>query len=125
LEPGDAVLWSADLIHTPVIGRALIAHLCPVRVQPSWFTYRPERARHAASADGTAWVVTQHYDLVDAVVAEKPSSGPQEEPALERVERALRDHDEGNASQPPSVSGRRGGGLVDSVRGLMSRRGRG
>ena len=125
LNAGDVVLWSADLIHTPVTGSALIAHLCPVRVQPSWFTYRPERARHAAHADGTAWIATQHYDLLDAVAIEEPQVGAPQEPELERVEQALRDHDETGASQPPSVSGRRGGGLVDSVRGLMSRRGRG
>jgi hypothetical protein len=125
LSPGDAVLWSADLVHTPVIGSALIAHLCPVRIQPSWFTYRPERARHAAHADGTAWFATQHYDLLDAVAPEEPPVGAQDAPALDHVEQALRDHDEGAVSQPPAVSGRRGGGLVDSVRGLMGRRGRG
>ena len=125
LRPGDAVLWSADLVHAPVIGSALIAHLCPVRVQPSWFTYRPERARLAAHAGGTAWIATQHYDLVDAVALEESPVGLQDEPELERVEQALREHDESNPSHPPPVGGRRGGGLVDSVRGLMSRRGRG
>jgi hypothetical protein len=124
LNPGDAVLWSADLVHTPVTGSALVAHLCPVRVQPSWFTYRPERARHAAHTDGTAWIATQHYDLLDAVAPEELPVGVQDEPELERVEQALREHDEGNAPQPPPAGGRRGGGLVDSVRGLMSRRGR-
>jgi hypothetical protein len=124
LNPGDGVLWSADLVHTPVTGSALIAHLCPVRVQPSWFTYRPERARHAAHTDGTAWIATQHYDLVDAVEPAEPPVGVQDEPEIERVEQALREHDEGDASQPPPVSGRRGGGLVDSVRALMNRRGR-
>lgn len=126
LNPGDALLWSADLIHTPVIGSALIAHLCPMRVQPSWFAYRPERARHAAHADGTVWIATQHYDLVDAVAPEDAPIGVQpDEPELERVEQALREHDESTAPQPPPpVSGRRGGGLVDSVRGLMNRRGR-
>jgi hypothetical protein len=123
LHPGDAVLWSADLVHTPVTSSALVAHLCPVRVQPSWFTYRPERARHAAHTDGTAWIATQHYDLVDAVAPEQPPVGMQDELELERVEQALREHDEGTAPQPPPVSGRRGGGLVDSVRGLMNRRG--
>jgi hypothetical protein len=122
LSSGDAVLWSADLVHTPMTGSALIAHLCPVRVQPSWFTYRPERARHAAHADGTAWIATQHYDLVDAVAPEHAPVGVQDEPELERVEQALREHDESAAPQPPPVSGRRGGGLVDSVRGLMNRR---
>ena len=106
-------------------GSALIAHLCPVRVQPSWFTYRPERARHAAHTDGIAWIATQHYDLVDAVAPGEPPVGVHDEPELERVEQGLRDHDESNAPQPQPVSGRRGGGLVDSVRGLMSRRGRG
>jgi len=95
-----------------------------VRVQPSWFIYRPERARHAAHADGTAWIATQHYDLLDAVAPEEPPIGVQDEPELERVAQALREHDEGAAPQPPPVSGRRGGGLVDSVRGLMNRRGR-
>jgi len=124
LNPGDAALWSADLVHTPVTGSALIAHLCPVRVQPLWFTYRPERAHHAAHADGTAWIATQHYDLLDAVAPENAPVGVQDEPELERVEQALREHDEGTAPQPPPGSGRRGGGLVDSVRGLMNRRGR-
>ncbi len=125
LNPGDAVLWSANLVHTPVTGSALIAHLCPVRVQPSWFTYRPERARHAAHADGTAWIATQHYDLVDAVAPEDVPVGVRDEPELERVEQALREHDDSSAPQPPTpVSGRRSGGLVDSVRGLMNRRGR-
>jgi hypothetical protein len=124
LNPGDAVLWSADLVHTPVTGSALIAHLCPVRVQPSWFTYRPERARLAAHADGTVWIATQHYDLLDAVAPESAPAGVHDEPELERVEQALRAHDEGAAPQPPPVSGRRAGGLVDSVRGLMNRRGR-
>jgi hypothetical protein len=125
LNPGDALLCSADLVHNPVTGSALIAHLCPVRVQPSWFIYRPERARHAAHADGTAWIATQHYDLLDAVAPEEPPVGVQDEPELERVAQALREHDEGAAPQPPPpVSGRRGGGLVDSVRGLMNRRGR-
>jgi ectoine hydroxylase-related dioxygenase (phytanoyl-CoA dioxygenase family) len=124
LSPGDAALWSADLVHTPVTGSALIAHLCPVRVQPSWFTYRPERARLAAHTNGIAWIATQHYDLLDAIVPEEPPVGVQDEPELERVEQALREHDEGDARQPPPASGRRGGGLVDSVRGLMGRRGR-
>ncbi len=125
LNAGDAVLWSADLVHAPVTGSALIAHLCPVRVQPSWFTYRPERARLAAHADGTAWIATQHYDLLDAIAPEEPPVGVQDEPELERVEQALREHDEGSASpQLPPVGGRRSGGLVDSVRGLMGRRGR-
>jgi hypothetical protein len=122
LNPGDTVLWSADLVHTPVTGSALIAHLCPARVEPSWFTYRPERARLAAHTDGTAWVATQHYDLLDAVAPEEPAVGVQDEPELARVEQALRAHDESNAPRPPPISGRRGGGLVDSVRGLMSRR---
>jgi hypothetical protein len=125
LHPGDAVVWSADLVHTPVSGNALIAHLCPVRVQPAWFTYRPERARLAAHADGTAWIATQHYDLLDAVTPETTRDGVEDEPELERVEQALREHDESNAPRPRPIGGRRGGGLVDSVRGLMSRRGRG
>lgn len=126
LHPGDAVLWSADLVHTPVTGSALIAHLCPVRVQPSWFTYRPERARHAAHADGTAWIASQHYDLVDAVTPQELPVGAPDEPELGRVGEALREHDESStAAQAPPAGGRRGGGLVDSVRGLMGRRGRG
>jgi hypothetical protein len=125
LNPGDAVLWSADLVHTPVTGPALIAHMCPVRVRPSWFTYRPERARHATHAAGTAYVATQHYDLVDAGAPEEPTIDLQDEPERERVEEALRAHDDDNAPLPPSAAGRRGGGLVGSVRGLMSRRGRG
>jgi hypothetical protein len=127
LNPGDALMWSADLVHAPVTGSALIAHLCPVRVQPSWFTYRTERARLAAHAGGTAWIASQHYDLVDAGTPATTPAGVQDEPELERVEQALREHDESTAPQPPTptpTSGRRGGGLVDSVRGLMNRRGR-
>jgi hypothetical protein len=121
LQPGDVILWSADLVHAPVLGAALIAHLCPTRVHPTWFAYRPERARHAAQADGTAWVATQHYDLLDAVAPEQAPVGVQDEPELKRVEEALRQHDE---SLPPSSGGRRSGGLVDSVRGIIGRRGR-
>jgi hypothetical protein len=125
LNAGDAVLWSADLIHTPVTGIALVAHLCPVRVQPSWFAYRPERARHAAHAGGTAWISTQHYELPDAAMPEETPVGVQDEPEVGRVEEALREHDEHNAPGPSSGAGRRAGGLVNSVRGLMNRRGRG
>jgi hypothetical protein len=142
LDAGDVALWSAGLVHTAVGGHALVAHLCPAHVRPSWFAYRPERARHAAAGDGTAWIATQHYDLTDAVAPESaPDEAPAEapgEPQLERVEDALREHDAENALEavpehdpaprqepPPSQSGRRGGGLVDSVRGLMNRRGRG
>jgi len=126
LDAGDVVLWSADLVHTAVTGHALVAHLCPARVQPSWFAYRPERAHHAAHEDGTAWIATQHYDLVDAVTPDAAPAGADDEPepVLERVEDALREHDEENA-QAPAPPARRAGGLVDSVRGLMNRRGRG
>jgi hypothetical protein len=128
LEAGDVVVWSAGLVHTAVTGHALVAHLCPGRVQPSWFAYRPERARHAAHEDGTAWIATQHYDLVDAVAPEASPAGVEDEPELERIEEALREHDEDNpppdAPTPPPAA-RRSGGLVDSVRGLMNRRGRG
>jgi hypothetical protein len=124
LDPGDAVLWSADLVHTPVTGPALVAHLCPARVQPAWFAYRPERARHATYADGAAWLASQHYDLVDAVTAEQPPTGVQDEAELGRVEEALREHDAGTTSQPPPGAARRAGGLMGSVRGLMNRRGR-
>ncbi|MCW2993841.1 MAG: hypothetical protein JWQ18_1336 [Conexibacter sp.] len=129
LHAGDALLWSAGLVHTAVAGTALVAHLCPVRVQPAWFAYRPERARLAAHEDGAAWIASQHYDLLDAVAPEdEPPAGVEAAPELERVEEALREHDEDNPpapSPPPSVAGRRSGGLVDSVRGLMNRRGRG
>jgi len=132
LEAGDVLLWSAGLVHTAVAGAALVAHLCPARVQPAWFAYRPERARLAAHEDGAAWIASQHYDLLDAVAPEdEPPVGVEDEPELERVEDALREHDDDNPaapptpSAPPSVAGRRSGGLVDSVRGLMNRRGRG
>jgi ectoine hydroxylase-related dioxygenase (phytanoyl-CoA dioxygenase family) len=126
MNAGDAVLWSAGLVHTPITGTALIAHLCPIRVHPSWFIYRPERARYAAYADETARIATQHYDLTDAVAPEQPPAGVQDEPELERVQEALREHDDNHPPiGPSSVAGRRSGGLVNSVRGLMNRRGRG
>jgi hypothetical protein len=132
LTAGDLVLWHADLVHEPIAGDALIAHLCPVRAQPSWFAYRPERARCAAV--GEAWVTTQHYDLVDAVrrdsdEAAAPQDDQQTERELEGVEDAMRAHDDRppdapKAPPPAHPPGRRGGGLVNSVRGLMGRRGR-
>jgi hypothetical protein len=137
LDAGDVALWSAGLVHTAVSGHALVAHLCPAHVRPSWFAYRPERARHAAHDDGTAWIATQHYDLADAVALESAPAEAPDEPELERVAEALREHDAENAPEavpeddpaprqepPSSQSGRRGGGLLDSVRGLMNRRGR-
>jgi hypothetical protein len=130
LDAGDVVVWSADLVHTAATGHALIAHFCPMRVQPAWFAYRPERARHAAQDDGAAWIATQHYDLVDAVTPEAAPTGIEDGPELEGVEEALHEHDENNPPAPATpaptpASARRSGGLVDSVRGLMNRRGRG
>ncbi|MCW2983647.1 MAG: hypothetical protein JWR63_1217 [Conexibacter sp.] len=136
LEPGDIVVWTADLVHRPPTGPALIAHLCPARVQPGWFAYRPERARHAAHDAGRAWIATQYYDLVDAVTAElapTPVSDAEDEAELTRVEDAMREHDQDLATEPQPgtqdpaspAAPRRGGGLVDSVRGMLNRRGRG
>jgi hypothetical protein len=136
LDPGDVLVWSADLVHQPPTGPALIAHLCPADVQPGWFAYRPERARHAAIDDGRAWIATQHYDLLDAVTAEQaptPTLDADDEAGLTRVEDALREHDQelatepqpGTPTQPPPAPAPRRGGLVDSVRGMLSRRGRG
>ncbi|WCB95483.1 hypothetical protein DSM104299_04231 [Baekduia alba] len=136
LHPGDVVAWSADLVHLPVAGAALVAHLCPTTVQPAWFAYRPERALHAVIADGAAWLTSQHYDLVDAVAPEPDAEPTDVEDAeqIERVGEALREHDEDLAIEPGPIpeptppspaAARRPGGLVDSVRGLLSRRGRG
>jgi hypothetical protein len=131
LEPGDALVWTADLVHRPLDGAALIAHLCPSTVKPGWFAYRPERARCARHGDGAAWLATQHYDLVDAIEldAGEPADAAAEEEHFERIEDALREHDEELATppqaSPPDPPARRGGGLVDSVRGLIGRRGRG
>jgi hypothetical protein len=145
LAPGDVAVWSADLVHGPIEGAALIAHYCPARVQPSWFAYRPERARHAAYEDGRAWIASQHYDLVDAVTPESAPAGIEDPGEIARVADALHEHDQELAVEPPpgSPAGqdpdddaaphtppppggahRRSGGLVDSVRGLMNRRGR-
>jgi hypothetical protein len=134
LQPRDAIAWSAGLVHLPVSGAALVAHLCPGSVQPAWFAYRPERARHAPFAGGAAWLASQHYDLVDALAPADPPAGVEDEEELERVEEALRDHDEDLAYEPgppppqspagQPASARRAGGLVDSVRGLLHRRGR-
>jgi hypothetical protein len=131
LAAGDVLVLSADTVHRAPAGPVLVAHLCPSRVRPGWFAYRPERAKHASFEDGRAWVVSQHYDLVDAV---EPAAAPLPLPAeekLERVEDALREHDadaaEETAPQPrptPQTEVRRSGGLVDSVRGILGRRGR-
>jgi hypothetical protein len=132
LQQGDVLVWSAGLVHGPVTGPALVAHFCPVHVAPGWFTYRPERAQHARHEDGRAWIATQHYDLVDAIA---PEAAPESQ-EIERVEDALREHDQDLATEPqpgtqepaPSSSTaaapRRSGGLVDSVRGIIGRRGR-
>lgn len=128
LQPGDVLAWTAALVHTAPRGAALVAHLCPARVQPAWFAYRPERARVAAAADGTAWLTTQHYDLVDAITPEPPQNTPvEDERELQRVEAALQEHDAPSAPPPETPHGgaRRQGGLVDSVRGILGRRGRG
>jgi hypothetical protein len=134
LAPGDAVLLHAGTVHRAPDGLALVAHLCPTRVTPGWFAYRPERARYAAVDEGRARLATQHYDLVDALA---PETEPQPD-ELERVEEALREHDTELAtdpppaaptaptpapSGPPPAAGRRSGGLVDSVRGILGRRG--
>lgn len=128
LNPGDILAWTAGLVHTAPRGDALVAHLCPDRVQPAWFTYRPERARHAAAAGGAACLTTQHYDLVDAYDPEPPDADPtpaEDERGLERVEAALREHDAEDAPPPEAPHAvRRQGGLVDSVRGLLGRRGK-
>lgn len=123
LPAGTALLMAAGLVHEPPHGPALVAHLAPARVRPGYFTYRPERARHASVDDGRAWLASQHYDLVDAVAPEDPPTGEQE---LERVEEALRAHDAENVPQtpPPPGASRRAGGLVDSVRGILGRRNR-
>lgn len=139
LAPGDAVAWTADLVHLPLGGPALVAHYCPATVRPGWFAYRPERARHAAAGEGAAWLTTQHYDLVDAIAlpdAPAPSAA-EDAQEFERVEDALREHDADLATEPqpgapaPESAGddpqaaesRRQRGLVDSVRGLLGRRG--
>lgn len=141
LNAGDVVLWAAGLVHLPVTGAALVGHLCPSRVAPGWFAYRPERATHAAAAGGAAWVASQHYDLVDAIAppeTEPAATVPEVEDReeLERVEDALREHDQDLAYEPgpapapstqddaPDTGRPRSGGLVDSVRGMLGRRGR-
>ncbi|HMJ35389.1 MAG TPA: phytanoyl-CoA dioxygenase family protein [Baekduia sp.] len=131
LSPGDVLLWQADLIHEPIAGDALVAHLCPVGAQPAWFAYRPERAGRAAV--GAAWIATQHYDLVDAVEPEPvepaaPQDDEETEHELRTVEKAMRAHDDrppdAPAAPPPAPPpGRRGGGIVETVRGFMGRRG--
>jgi hypothetical protein len=126
LTQGDIIIWHADLVHNPPSGPALVAHLCPARVAPGWFAYRPERARHASYDDGRALIATQHYDLVDALAPEEEPTGVHE---LQRVEETLREHDEDRetAQEPPAPATaptRRSGGLVDSVRARLGRRGR-
>jgi hypothetical protein len=131
LHAGDVLFWHADLVHEPIAGDALIAHLCPARAQPSWFAYRPERARCAAVGD--AWIATQHYDLVDAIQHQPgepaaPQEDAETEHELETVEAAMRAHDDRPpdapaAPAPAQPPGRRGGGLFDTVRGFMGRRG--
>jgi hypothetical protein len=123
LDPGDALLLSARTVHRAPEGPTLVAHLCPKHVAPGWFAYRPERARYAKLDAGRACLASQHYDLVDAIEPERDPD-PDE---LEQVEEALREHDRELATEPPpGTSGaRRAGGLVDSVRGILGRRGRG
>jgi hypothetical protein len=132
LAPGDALVWAAGLVHEPVRGAALVGHLAPSTVRPAWFRYRPERARCAPFEDGAAWVASQHYDLVDAIELDLDEPIPADEAEIERVADALREHDAELATEPqpgtaptPSADEQpRRGGLVDSVRGLMGRRGR-
>src|SRR3954468_2004952 len=135
LDRGDVVLWAAGLVHEPVTGAALIGHLSPPRVKPGWFASRPERARHAVYAEGAAWIASQHYDLVDALEPAEEPAGTEDGAELDRIEDALREHAAELAYEPgpppppppagePSQQGRRSGGIVDSVRGLVGRRGR-
>jgi hypothetical protein len=122
LSAGDVLLLAADTVHRAPEGPTLTAHACPKDVRPAWFAYRPERANYAKVDDGRACLATQHYDLVDAVVPEEPPAGEEE---LQQVEEALREHDAENAPGPQTPGSRRSGGLVDSVRGMLGRRGRG
>ncbi|WP_445149462.1 phytanoyl-CoA dioxygenase family protein [Baekduia sp. Peel2402] len=134
LAAGDVLVLAADTVHRAATGAALIAHLCPSRVRPGWFAYRPERARHASFEDGRAWIASQHYDLVDAFEPEDVAEPPARAEELERVEEALREHDVDAAEEAPrpatsqtlasATPPRRSGGLVDSVRGMLGRRGR-
>src|SRR3954454_20712424 len=136
LAAGDVVVWAADLIHAPVPGAALVGPLAPCPTRPGWFAYRTDRARLASHADGAAWITSQHYDLVDAIAPEDAPAGVQDEAEIRGVERALREHDEELATEPTAnpatpapdaagtPGGRRAGGLGDSVRGLLGRRGR-
>jgi hypothetical protein len=122
LDAGDVLILAAKTVHRPIEGPALVAHACPSRVHPGWYAYRPERARHATVDDGRAWLSSQHYDLVDALQPEQaPADGE-----IEQVEEALREHDRELATDPPptGAEARRSGGLVDSVRGILGRRGR-
>lgn len=127
LTTGDILIWHADLVHDTPQGPALVAHFCPARVAPGWFAYRPERARHASYEDGRALITSQHYDLVDALAPEEEPTEPQDK-TLQRVEETLREHDEdpetAQAPPPPATPTRRSGGLVDSVRSRLGRRGR-
>jgi hypothetical protein len=124
LAPGDIIIWHADLVHDAPTGPALVAHLCPARVAPGWFAYRPERARHASYDGGRALITSQHYDLIDALAApEDPPTEPQDE-SLRRVEETLREHDDANPQAQQPTPTRRSGGLVDSVRSRLGRRGR-
>ncbi|HET6507777.1 MAG TPA: hypothetical protein VFG42_13385 [Baekduia sp.] len=129
LSAGDVVLLAGGTVHRAPEGPTLVAHACPARVKPGWFAYRPERARYASIDGGRAWIASQHYDLVDAI---EPENAPAPE-AIEQVEEALRQHDRDLATDPspsptptpdPAAGPRRAGGLVDSVRGMLGRRGR-
>jgi hypothetical protein len=125
LRPGDALVWTGDLVHDALTGPALVAHVCSSRTTPAWFAYRRERARHAEYGDGAAWLTTQHYDLVDAIQPDaerEPPTGVEDEAELRGVEHALREHDTDARIPPPRSAGRRQGGIVDSVRGAFGRR---
>jgi hypothetical protein len=74
-------------------------------------------------------MTSQHYDLDDAVAVAPPAPPPDTDPdlvvdeqRLERVERELERHDAAQTGEPQPPPLRRGGGLADTVRGLMGRR---
>jgi Phytanoyl-CoA dioxygenase (PhyH) len=125
LRPGDAIVWTGDLVHEALTGPVLAAHVCSSLTTPAWFAYRRDRARHAEYADGAAWLTSQHYDLVDALqpdAEQGPPTGVEDDAELRGVEHALREHDTEERIPPPTSGGRRHGGLVDSVRGAITRR---
>ncbi|MBI5105935.1 MAG: phytanoyl-CoA dioxygenase family protein [Solirubrobacterales bacterium] len=123
---GDVLVWSADLVHAaaPVTDegrtrRSLVAHYCPVGVEPAYFGYREDRRTTVAYNGGR--YASEHHDL-------EPEPAPPEEEeetiptaAEQQAVRAERRQPSG-AEPSGQPLRRRSGGLVGRVRGILGDR---